>query len=212
MMGTGGIGIGAFSVFLPTFIKEFGFGRLESQLLTILPYGCGLIGLIFFAWLADRLGQKAYITMVTEVICCAGFIVLLATTNKIALMAGACLVAAGAYGCLVVSVSWVMTMQGGYTKRATAVWICQIFIQCYSIIATQVYRSPPRFFLGHGIALGLYALGLVSTFVLLVIVKKANASREARRRELESRGEIDPDAEKTFEDLGDFHPAFRYSL
>ena len=212
MIGSQGIGIGAFGVFLPTFVKEFGYGVLQSQLLTMIPYAFGLVGLIFFAWLSDRFGRKGFTTMVCLGISCTGFVLLLCTTNKIALLAGACFVAGGAYPGVVVSVAWMLTIHGGYTKRATAVWGSQVFLQCYSIIATQVYRNPPRFFLGHGVALGLYAVGFVCTFVLLVIVKKANELRATRRRELESRGESDVDSEKTFEELGDFHPAWAYTL
>jgi len=212
LIGPVGIGIGAFNVFLPTFINEFGYSPLHSQLLTIIPYGFALISLIFFAWLADRLDRKAVISLVCIGISCIGFIILLTTTNKVALIAGACFVASGAYPALVVSIAWSLTFHGGYTKKATAIWGFQTFVQCYSIIATQVYRTPPRFFLGHGIALGLYAIGGVSAVVLLVMLKKANAARQTRKMEFESRGEVDPDMEKSFEELGDLHPGWRYVL
>lgn len=210
MIGTAGIGIGAFSVFLPTFIREFGYGRVHTQLLTMIPYGCGLVSLIFFSWLADYLKQKILTTLGCTLISCVGFVMLLATTNKVALVAGSCFVAAGAYPALVTSVSFVMPMHGGYTKRATGLWGTQVFVQCYSIIATQVYRTPPRFFLGHGIALALYAVGVAANIALYFILTRTNAARERRRNELAERGEVDPDMEKSFEELGDFHPNWKY--
>ena len=210
MIGTAGIGIGAFSVFLPTFIREFGYGRVHTQLLTMIPYAFGLVGLVFFSWLADRLQQKILTTLGCTLISCVGFVMLLGTTNKIALVAGSCFVAGGAYPALVTAVSFTLPMHGGYTKRATSMWGTQVFVQCYSIIATQVYRDPPRFFLGHGIALGLYALGVASNIALYFILTRTNAARDRRQRELAERGEVDPNAEKSIEELGDFHPNFRY--
>lgn len=212
MIGTAGISIGAFSVFLPTFIREFGYGRVQTQLLTMIPYAFGLVGLVFFSWLADKLNKRAFVALACNVIVCTGFVMLLATTNPVALVAGSCFVAGGAYPGLVVGVSFVLTQHGGYTKRATSNWGVQIFVQCYSIIATQVYRSPPRFFLGHGIALGFQALGLLANIGLYIIVSRANAARDQRAREFAERGEVDPDTLKTFEDLGDFHPSYRYAL
>ena len=212
MIGTAGIGIGAFSVFLPTFIKEFGYGKVHTQLLTLIPYGFSLVALLFFAWLADHLQQKALISLGCSLVSCAGFVILLATTNPVVGIAGSCFVAAGAYPALVVGVAFLLPLHGGYTKRATSNWGSQVFVQCYSIISTQVYRTPPRFFLGHGIALGLYAIGVLSNLALYIIVKRANAARDQVQREWEARGEVNPDMEKSFEDLGDFHPAYRYAI
>ena len=212
LIATQGIGIGAFGVFLPTFVHQFGYGRLQTQLISMIPYAFGLLGLIVFSYLSDRMGQKGIIILISLAISCTGFSILLSTTNKVALLAGASFVACGAYPGLVVGVAWNMTFHGGYTKRATAVWGIQVLVQSYSIIATQVYRSPPRFFLGHGISLGLYTVGALCTVSLLVIVKKANASREARKLDFEQRGEVDPQAELSFEDLGDAHPLWRYAV
>lgn len=211
MVGTAGVGIGAFSVFLPTFIKEFGFSRLETQLYSMIPYAFGLLGLLFFSWLSDRLHQRALVTIICLSITATGFIILMATTNKVALVAGACFVAAGAYPSLVVSIAWMLTFHGGYTKRATASWINQVFIQGYSIMATQVYRNPPRYFLGHGIALGVYTIGILSAIASWWICSRANKAKDRRQAELAAAGEIDPDMDEDYERLCDYHPGYRYT-
>ncbi|KIX10088.1 uncharacterized protein Z518_01169 [Rhinocladiella mackenziei CBS 650.93] len=201
MVGCQGIGIGAFSVFLPTFIKEFGFSALDTQFYTMTPYAFGLATLVSISFLSDRLNRKAWVAFGCHCITMIGFVILLTTTNKIALLAGACFVLAGAYPGLV-----------GFTKRATAAWFSQIFIQSESIIATQVYDSPPCFFKGHGVALGFYVLAVTCTMLLLVMATKANAARDQRAREFEERGQLDEEALKTIEDLCDFHPQYRYAL
>jgi hypothetical protein len=88
----------------------------------MIPFAFGLASLIGFAWLADRIAHKGAVTLFCMAVSCAGFIVLLSTTNKVALVAGACFVCAGAYPQLVVSVAWTLTFHGGYTKRALAIW------------------------------------------------------------------------------------------
>lgn len=210
LVGPVGIGIGAFNIFLPTFIKEFGYTALHSQLLSVIPYAVALVSLWFFSYMADRLKQKALITIFCMCLTCAGFIILICTTNPVVGIVGSCFVAAGAYPAVTVSIAWVLTIHGGYTKRATAVWGFQLIVQTYSIVSTQVYRNPPRFFLGHGLSLGLYAVGVVSAALLLMIVKHANAARDAKKADFERRGEFDVQMQMTFEELGDSHPAWRY--
>lgn len=212
MTGAQGIGIGAFSVFLPTFIHEFGFGELTTQLYTMIPYAFGLVALVSVAFLSDHLNHKAWVAFGCLCTSIVGFVILLATTNKVALVAGACFVLAGAYPGLVVTVAWGLTMHGGFTKRATQIWILQIMIQCESIIATQVYNKPPRFFKGHGVALGFYMLAAASVVVLYFIVTRANAERDRRALEFRQRGEADPKSQQTIEDLCDFHPDYRYAI
>lgn len=53
---------------------------------------------------------------------------------------------------------------------------------------------------------------MISTLALYVIMARANRERDRRAQELEATGEVDEMAEKTFEDLCDFHPAWRYAL
>jgi hypothetical protein len=67
------------------------------------------------------------------------------------------------------------------------------------------------FFLGHGVALGMYALAVISTIALWFICKIANAEKDRRRDEFAARGEVDPDMDEDCERLCDFHPGFRYA-
>ena len=212
LIGAQGVGIGAFSVFLPTFIKAFGFSILQTQLYSMVPYAFALVSMIGLSFLADRMGRKGLLTVACLSVTCIGLIMLLCVTNKVALVAGACFVVSGAYPGLVIGIAFTIPTQGGYTKRATAVWITQVFVQLFSIMASQVYRSPPRFFLGHGVALGIYVLAIICTLIFIAIIDRANRSKEQRKRDYESRGQVDPLALKSIEELGDFHPLYMYSL
>lgn len=134
------------------------------------------------------------------------------TTDKTPLMIGVCLVTAGAYPALVIGAAWQLQLHAGYTKRALSIWVLQIFIQGYGITASQIYRTPPRYLMGHGIAMGLYVLGMIAACALYVICQRGNAKKERRREQYVAKGDVDPDMEKTVEELCDFHPGHFYML
>ena len=212
MIAAQGIGIGAFSIILPTLINEFGFSALDTQLYSMIPYAFGFVSQTTISYIADRINRKGIVTVICLSITSIGFIILLSTTNKVAQLAGCCFVTTGAYPGLAIAAAWMLSFHGGFTKRATAIWVCQIFVQAYSIISTQVYRDPPRFFLGHGLALGLYVLAIACTMILLVMLTRANKAKDLIRAECEAIGESVPAMEIDFEELCDFHPSYRYPL
>ena len=53
---------------------------------------------------------------------------------------------------------------------------------------------------------------MISTLLLILICKRSNEQKEQRRATYEEKGETDPDMDKSFEELCDFHPAYKYSL
>ena len=141
-----------------------------------------------------------------------GFVIVLATTDRVALLVGCSLIAAGCYSAIVVCATWLLNNHAGYTKRSTAWAVAQVFTQSYSIISTQIYDNPPRYFKGHGVLLGLNVLGALSAALCYFMMKKENKKRDQVAQDLFDRGEQDPDNEKTFEELCDYHPQLRYKL
>ncbi|OKL55471.1 hypothetical protein UA08_09207 [Talaromyces atroroseus] len=206
------LNVAAFGTFLPTFIQLFGFSALTTQVYTIIPYAFGVVTLPIGNILADRYDKKGVPTLICLGVCLIGYILLLSSTNKVVLIAGCCFVSAGAYPAVILSSAWVLISNAGYTKRATAWAIAQIFIQCYSIISTQVYTDPPRFFKGHGTLLGLNALGVVAVMITMWIFDRENKRRDIVAADFAARGEINPDSNRSYEDLCDKHPDFRYTL
>jgi hypothetical protein len=186
--------------------------KVTTQLYTIIPYAFATITLFAACWGADHYKQKGVFLIGCLAISMTGFVLLLATTNKVALMAGTCFVASGAYAGVILGATWNIVNQGGYTKRALASASSQIFIQCYSIISTQIYKQPPRFFLGHSLLLGLVSVGLLAAVANLLIMKKRNRARDAQAAIFAQRDEVDPDMAKSYEELCDYHPGYRYVM
>ncbi|SPO07047.1 uncharacterized protein DNG_09741 [Cephalotrichum gorgonifer] len=202
--------LAGFGVFLPTFFREFGFDRLTTQLYTIIPYSCAFISLLVTSYTSDRLRKRAIPLLGLTCLAIIGFVIMLATPNAVAGIVGACVISTAVYPAIVLYAAWIPSSNAGYTKRATATWISQICIQVFSIMATQIYDKPPRFFSGHGTLLGLFVLTFVLILSTVWLMKRANGKKEDNRVERESEGNADPDEGKTLEDLCDAHPQYRY--
>lgn len=178
----------------------------------MIPYAFSLVTLAAVCWASDHYKVQWVFVIGSHIVSIIGFVILLATTNRIALIAGTCFVASGAYAGVVMTATWNIVNQGGYTKRCTVGAMGQIFIQCYSIISTQIFTKPPRFFMGHGVLLGFTTLGLFGATINYIIMRNRNIARDKKAEELRRSGEADPDAGKSFEELCDFHPNYRYAL
>lgn len=150
--------------------------------------------------------------MICMAVTLTGFIIVLGTTNRVASLAGCSFIATGCYPGVVICATWLLNNQAGYTKKSTAWAVSQVFTQGYSIISTQIYDSPPRYFKGHGVLLGFNVLGTASAMIAYFMMKRENKRRDRVAFDFASRGEQDPDNLKTFEDLCDYHPRFRYKL
>jgi len=185
---------------------------VDTQLYSIIPYAFATVSVPVVCILADRTDKRAIPFLICMATSVTGFVMVLATTNKVALLAGCSFIAAGCYPAIVVCATWLLGNHAGYTKRCTAWAVAQVFTQSYSIISTQIYNEPPRYFKGHGILLGLNVLGTVSAAICYFMMKRENQKRDQIARDFIARGEQDPDNIKTFEELCDYHPQFRYKL
>ncbi|KIW19928.1 hypothetical protein PV08_00503 [Exophiala spinifera] len=203
------LNVAAFGTFLPTFIQEFGFSRLRTQLMSMIPYAFAAVTLPTMAILADKLQKRAIPILACLGTSLIGFIMILTSVRRSVLLAGCCFVAAGSYPALIIAASWQLSSHAGYTKRSTAWATSQVFIQCYSIISTQIYTEPPRYFKGHGTLLGLNAVGVGAVLLNYWLMSRENARRDKRAEEYARNSEEVPDSEKDFEEMCDRHPQFR---
>ena len=227
--GSIGMAIAAFSAFLPTFINSFGFSPskisetvitlwpsltmalpVTSQLFTIIPYGIAFIFLLVVPRVVDKLQKRALPLMVLVAVAIAGFILLMATTNKIALMVGATLILAAVYPAIVICAAWIPSNNAGYTKRSTAAAMFQISLQVFSIISTEIYTTPPRFLKGHGIMLGLLSVCFGMIFIVTWMMKRSNQEKDKEAARWSEMGQPNPLESKTLEELCDTHPNYRY--
>src|SRR5580692_1627341 len=62
-------------LFLPQVIKELGVSYMQVGWLTMIPYICGAISMVFCGWLSDRIGDRRWSLFTTCVISTVGLIV-----------------------------------------------------------------------------------------------------------------------------------------
>ena len=194
------------SLFLPTIIKELGYTAAQAQLLSVPPYAVAFVLTLIVAVLSERLKLRALFIMGSSGLAIIGYIVLLTQTKPGAAYVGTILAAGGIYPAVAVVVSWPANNVSGQTKRATANAM-QISIGILgAVLGTQLYRSTdgPRYFLGHGFALGFLCANVLVVAVQWVVLRAENRRRDNGERDSRLAG-IGND-----EWLGDDDPRWRF--
>ncbi|KAL8685670.1 MAG: hypothetical protein Q9218_007619 [Villophora microphyllina] len=194
------------SLFLPTIIKELGFTAAQAQLLTVPPYAVATVLTVIVAVASEKLKLRAAFIMSTSSLAAIGYIILLSAKKPGVSYAGTVLAAAGIYPSTAVVLSWPANNVSGQTKRATANAMQISIGNLGAVLGTQLYRSTdgPRFFVGHGFALGYLVANIIVVGTTWFILKKENKSRD--------RGERDGRLAGTSGDewLGDEDPRWRF--
>jgi MFS family permease len=178
----------------------------------MIPYAFATFFTPLAGILSDRIQQRALVLLLCLATSIIGLVILISTTTPSISMVGCCFVATGSYSGLTIAAAYIVINHAGYTKRASALALAQILAQLSSIMSTQIYTKPPHYYMGHGIILGFNALGFICTVVMYFIMKRANKRRDEAAARCDAEGTVLPGVEKTFEELCDKHPKFRYSL
>lgn len=107
----------AFSLFLPTIIKQLGYESTTANLLSVPPYAAAAILTIFIGWLADKTRQRGWCNFCVSILGVIGFAMLLAGTSPGVQYAGTFLGALGIYPCIANTISWCANNVEGVYKR-----------------------------------------------------------------------------------------------
>ena len=194
------------SLFLPTIIKELGFTAAQAQLLTVPPYAIATILTLSVAIASEKCKLRAPFIMGSASLAAIGYIILLSDTKAGVSYFGTILAAAGIYPATAIVLSWPANNVSGQTKRATANAMQISIGNLGAVLGTQLYRSNdgPRFFLGHGFALGYLCANVLVVGTLWAVLRAENAKRD--------RGERDSRLAGVGEDewLGDDDPRWRF--
>ena len=85
-------------LFLPQIIKELGVTNMQVGWLTMIPYICGAISMVFCGWLSDRIGDRRWSLFTTCVISTLGLVIAGLTIGTWSSLAGMTIAAIGFYG------------------------------------------------------------------------------------------------------------------
>jgi MFS transporter, ACS family, tartrate transporter len=85
-------------LFMPTIIKELGISTMQVGWVTMIPYTCGAIAMVFCGWLSDRVGERRWTLFITCSIACAGLVLAGLTIGTWWAVVGMSIAAVGLYG------------------------------------------------------------------------------------------------------------------
>ena len=85
-------------LFLPTIVKELGISNMQVGWVTMIPYTCGAIAMVFCGWLSDRIGERRWTLFWTCTLSAVGLIIAGLTIGTWWSVLGMSVAAAGFYG------------------------------------------------------------------------------------------------------------------
>lgn len=151
----------AFSLFLPTIIKELGYTSTNAQLLSVPPYVAGCIATLAAGYYSDKLYRRGWFIFGHAWLGIIGYTMTISSGKPGLSYAGTIVAALGVFPTIPCSISWVGNNVGGELKRgvvlALVIGIGNLGGVCSSFI--YLAKDAPRFITGHGTVLG--SLGLV---------------------------------------------------
>lgn len=135
-----------------------------------------------------------------------GYILLLSDPRPAISYLGTIFAAGGIYPATAIVLSWPANNVSGQTKRATANALQISIGNLGAVLGTQLYRTEtrPRYFLGHGFALGYLVCNLIVVTSLRLVLARANAKKLKEKQ--------DARISNSEEFLGDEDPRWIFQL
>jgi hypothetical protein len=209
---TSGLCLSSIGIFLPTFIRDFGYSNLDAQLFSVIPYACAFCTLLILCYLSDLVNLKGPFIMFGFAVNAIGYAMLLGVKSTAAKVVATCFITSGMYPAVVLFLTWLAINTGGFTKRATTWAIAEVFGQLFSIMGANIYDNGPRYVKGHATAMAFSFFCLFIAAALMVVFSRLNKKRDRILEDYARRGEIHPHMNRSLEDEQDFHINFRYTL
>ena len=163
--------------FLPTLVKDFGYGTITTLLLTAPPFLFTAIFCLFNTWYSDRTSKRSPHMIYPSVVGAIGMIITLATTNQAARYFALFLMMPGAYGCFQVSNAWMANIAARpQKKRAIAIAMNNSIGNIALVWTPYLYPASdgPRYVPAWSVNLALTLVVIISSVALSWTLKRDN--------------------------------------
>lgn len=208
-----GIGITGYATtfFMPTILVEFGWTARSAQVHTIPVYVVSAVGMVSVAYLSDRFKHRYGFIILSCLISTVGYGMLLCQTNlsSDAKYAAVFLVSLGGFIGTPIALAWLANNVAGHWKRSFSSGIQVALGNVTGIFAALIFRSgeAPRYPTGYGASIALTWTGAIAASLLFAGMLIENRMRDAGKRDSRlSRPKEEVD------NMGDYHPSFRFTL
>lgn len=132
----------AFSLFLPSIIRELGYSNTKAQLLSVPPYVAACILTIIVGSLADKYNKRGVFNIGTSLLGVLGFALLLGSRSTPLSYIATFLGALGIYPCIPNTISWVSNNVEGVYKRGVTLGIVIGWGNLNGVVS-QLGEEPP---------------------------------------------------------------------
>lgn len=151
--------------------------------MTVPPNAVGCILTIGAAIFSEKKKIRAPFIAGASCIAIVGYIILLCQNQPGVSYFGTILAAGGIYPATALVLAWPANNVSGQTKRAIANAMQISIGNLGAVLGTQLYRTEtsPRWFLGHGFALGYLVANTVVVGTLWIVLKNSNRQKEKER-------------------------------
>ncbi|KAF1814395.1 MFS nicotinic acid transporter-like protein Tna1 [Eremomyces bilateralis CBS 781.70] len=196
----------AYSLFLPTIIKEMGYTSTKANLLSVPPYAAAAVLTILVGWHADKTNKRARANTAIPLLAVIGFAMLLGSDNAGVKYTGTYLAALGIYPTISNTITWASNNVEGVFKRGIVLGMVIGWGNLNGIVASNIYKAQdgPRFIVGHSVVLAYIVVFLFGgSVVTAVSLTTENKKRRNGQRdhwvegkspdEVEQRGDKRPD-------------------
>lgn len=199
----------AFSLFLPTIIKNMGYASNQAQLLSVPPYACAAVLTIGVGFIADRTRQRGLCNIFVSLLGVVGFAIQLTNASAHAKYAGTFLGALGIYPCISNTITWAANNAEGVYKRGIVLGFVIGWGNLNGIVSSNIFFSAPKYTAGHATIIVYMLIFLFGGSILMTLLLRAeNAARLAGKRNNRVEGLTDKEANA----LGDSKPDFLYEV
>ena len=208
-----GVGVAGYSgvFFLPTILNEFGWEAQEAQVRTIPVYVFSAGMMLLGAWASDRLKHRYGFIVFGASLTTVGYGMLLNQEghSRDFKFAAVFLVFGGAYMITPMALAWMQNNLSGHWKRAFGSSIQVTIGNLAGIIGSNVFlqNEAPHYTTGYSVALATMWLAVGCASAMFFFMWRENKKRAAGERD--DRLSL-PEEDRN--NMGDWHPSFRFTL
>jgi hypothetical protein len=199
---------GAF--FTPTILKQLGWTSIHAQVMTIPVFLVATVLALTAAILSDKLKHRFGFVIVGCLVATVGYGILLSmnTVTVGVRYFAVFMIVGGGYIAQPITLGWLNNNLAGHYKRGPGVAMQVGIGNIGGILASNIYlkSQAPEYPMGFGVGLGCVWICVASSFAFAWYIRRENRLRDEGKRDY--RYEL-PEEER--ENLGDDHPAFRFT-
>jgi len=200
----------AFSLFVPSIIRQLGYTSTKANLLSVPPYFVAAIVTVLAGWYADRTQKRGLTNIVISISGIVGFAMLLGSDKAGVKYAGTFLGAIGIYPCIANTISWCSNNVEGVYKRGVTLGIVIGWGNLNGVVASNIYRQAdaPGYKLGHGVVLAYLTL-----FLFFGSIGTTYYLRDENKKRLSGKRDhwVEGKNQQEIRALGDERPDFIYT-